>query len=611
MIESAMYFSMGFFLACLGALVVVPFIHGRAVRLTTRQLEAKIPTSMPEILADKDLLRAEFAMSTRRLETSLDQLRAKSASQLVELGNKSDAVNRLKIELDALRDKVGPTEEEFAVRTDAMRAAERALSGKELQLANVMEELNERSKLLDVQKIEIIALKTQVEVLKVRLDDASNELKASKERRPDLERALSKKESQLVNLMDEVGERSTLADAQKIEIHILKTDIETLKERLGEASDELKAAKERRADLERALSEKESRLAKLMDELNEWSTLADTQKIEINALKTEIETLKERLGEASDELKAAQERRVDREHALSERESQQAKLINELNEHSGLADAQRIEINALKTQVEALKAQLANELKAAERRADVERTLSEKVSELAKLVDELNERSTLVDAQSIEINALKTEIAELKGRLDVAYNNLKAVEERRNSERIELKAASDKLMDERGKFEEFHRRVDKLVQQLLAQSTEDKMLTRRAEELEKRLLEQSQLLNEREIELTHLRGEFEVARKAEADLRVALIEVDSRENIGMQTLETENAKLKAALDRANGERVRLTYELANKNRQAEDPWAAGDIGTDGTQRVAYGRLPRRTNLGPIRLVTGHEDRGVR
>jgi chromosome segregation ATPase len=582
MIESAMYFSMGFFLACLGALVVVPFIHGRAVRLTTRQLEAKIPTSMPEILADKDLLRAEFAMSTRRLETSLDQLRAKSASQLVELGNKSDAVNRLKIELDALREKVGPTEEEFAVRTDAMRAAERALSGKELQLANVMEELNERSKLLDVQKIEIIALKTQVEVLKVRLDDASNELKASKERRPDLERALSKKESQLVNLMDEVGERSTLADAQKIEIHILKTDIETLKERLGEASDELKAAKERRADLERALSEKESRLAKLMDELNEWSTLADTQKIEINALKTEIETLKERLGEASDELKAAQERRVDREHALSERESQQAKLINELNEHSGLADAQRIEINALKTQVEALKAQLANELKAAERRADVERTLSEKVSELAKLVDELNERSTLVDAQSIEINALKTEIAELKGRLDVAYNNLKAVEERRNSERIELKAASDKLMDERGKFEEFHRRVDKLVQQLLAQSTEDKMLTRRAEELEKRLLEQSQLLNEREIELTHLRGEFEVARKAEADLRVALIEVDSRENIGMQTLETENAKLKAALDRANGERVRLTYELANKNRQAEDPWAARrDGSTDG------------------------------
>ena len=548
MIESAMYFSMGFFLASLGALVVAPLVYSRAVRLTTRRLEATIPSSTAEILADKDLLRAEFAMSTRRLEMSLEQLRAKSASQLVELGSKSDAVNRLKIELNALRDRVGSTKEEFAVKADAVRAAERTLSGKELQLANLMEELNERSTLADVQKIEIIALKTQVEVLKAKLDGASNELKAAEQRRPDLERALSEKESQLAKLVNELNERSTLADAQKIETNALKAEIERLRERLGDASNELRAAEQRRADVERALSEKESLLAKLMDELNE---------------------------------------------------------------RSRLADAQKIEINALKTQVEALKAQLDSELTAAETRADVERTLSENESELAKLVGELNERSTLADAQNIEINALKTEIEELKGRLDVASNELKAVEEHRNSERLKLKAASDTLMDERGKFEDFHRRVDKLVQQLMAQSTKEKMLSRRAEELEKRLLEQSQLLNEREIELTHLRGEFEIARKAEADLRVALIEVDSREDIAMQKLETENGKLKAALDRANGERVRLTYELANKNRQAEDPWAAGDIGTDGTQRVAYGRLSRRTNLRPVRLVTGHEDRGVR
>ena len=486
MIESAMYFSMGFFLASLGALAVVSLVHGRAVRLTTRRLEAKIPSSMEEILADKDLLRAEFATSTRRLETSIEQLRAESASQLAELGRKSDAVNRIKIELHALRDKVGPTEEEFAVKADAVRAAERALSAMELQLANVMEELNERSTLADAQKIEINALKTESEALKERLDEASNELKAAEERRPDLECALSEKESQLTKLMDELNERSTLADAQKIEI------------------------------------------------------------------------------------------------------------------------------NALKTQVEALKAQLNSKLKAAERRADVERILSEKESELAKLVDELNERSTLADAQNIEINALKTEIEELKGRLEVASNELKAVEEHRNSERLKLKATNDRLMDERGKFEDFHRRVEKLAQQLMAQSAQDKMLGRRAEELEKRLLEQSQLLNERELELTHLRGEFEIARNAEADLRVALIKVDSRENIATQKLETENAKLKAALDRANSERVRLTYELANKNRQAEDPWPAGrNVGTEGTQRVAYGRLRRRTNLGPVRLVKNHEDRGVR
>ncbi len=53
------------------------------------------------IQADKDQLRAEFAMSARRLEMSVDQLKNKTTSQLAELGKKgkSDAINRMKIEL--------------------------------------------------------------------------------------------------------------------------------------------------------------------------------------------------------------------------------------------------------------------------------------------------------------------------------------------------------------------------------------------------------------------------------------------------------------------------------------------------------------------------------
>ena len=98
MIEPIMYFGIGFLVAALIGLVVVPLVHGRAVRLTMRRLEAAAPLSMAEIQADKDQLRAEFAMSTRRLEMSVDQLKTKSTSQLAELGKKGDAINRLKIE---------------------------------------------------------------------------------------------------------------------------------------------------------------------------------------------------------------------------------------------------------------------------------------------------------------------------------------------------------------------------------------------------------------------------------------------------------------------------------------------------------------------------------
>ena len=71
MIEPIMYFGIGFLFAALIGLVVVPLVHGRAVRLTMRRLEAATPLSMAEIQADKDQLRAEFAMSTRRLEMSV------------------------------------------------------------------------------------------------------------------------------------------------------------------------------------------------------------------------------------------------------------------------------------------------------------------------------------------------------------------------------------------------------------------------------------------------------------------------------------------------------------------------------------------------------------
>src|SRR5690349_24779289 len=99
MIEPIMYLAIGFLVSMLCGLAIVPLVHNRAVRLTTRRLEAATPLSMAEIQADKDQLRAEFAMSTRRLELSVEQMKAKTTNQLAELGKKTDAINRLKVEL--------------------------------------------------------------------------------------------------------------------------------------------------------------------------------------------------------------------------------------------------------------------------------------------------------------------------------------------------------------------------------------------------------------------------------------------------------------------------------------------------------------------------------
>src|SRR3982074_108503 len=99
MIEPIMYLAIGFLVSMLFGLMIVPLVHNRAVRLTTKRLEASTPLSMAEIQADKDQLRAEFAMSTRRLELAVQGMKARTTSQLAELSKKGDTINRLKIEL--------------------------------------------------------------------------------------------------------------------------------------------------------------------------------------------------------------------------------------------------------------------------------------------------------------------------------------------------------------------------------------------------------------------------------------------------------------------------------------------------------------------------------
>jgi len=302
MIEPIMFFGIGFLAAALIGLVIVPLVHTRAIRLTVRRLEAAAPLSMAEIQADKDQLRAEFAMSTRRLEMSVEQLKTKSTSQLAELGKKGDAVNRLKAELGEktatifaleardknLREQLRATEEEFMVKTSAMHEAQRNLSDKESELGKLTGELNERSTLADSQKIEIIALKTQVDALKERLDGAGFELKTVEDRR-DAERIelkaatheLTEERGRVENLGHRVGELEQQLLVQTKEAEILGQRAQDLEGRLTEQSrllnqsefelkhlrQEMDSARKVEGDLRSAILELEGRASSATQDL--------------------------------------------------------------------------------------------------------------------------------------------------------------------------------------------------------------------------------------------------------------------------------------------------------------------------------------------------------
>ena len=254
MIEPAMYLAIGFLVAMLCALMVVPLVHSRAVRLTTRRLEAATPLSMAEIQADKDQLRAEFAMSARRLEMSVDQLKNKTTSQLAELGKKSDAINRMKIEIGeknatifslearekAVKEQLRATEEEFAVKTEALRTAEKALTDKQAELAKINTELDDRSQVAESRQAELVAVRAQIEELKTRVGDAEKEFATTQTRlaheRRDSEaatRELGDARARVENLSQRVTDLDRALIIQVKEAEMLSNRVNDLEARLA------------------------------------------------------------------------------------------------------------------------------------------------------------------------------------------------------------------------------------------------------------------------------------------------------------------------------------------------------------------------------------------
>jgi hypothetical protein len=195
MVEPIMYLAIGFLVAMLFALMIMPLVHNRAVRLTARRLEAATPLSMAEIQADKDQLRAEFAMSARRLEITVEQLKGKSTNQLAEIGKKTDAINRLKIELGekaeaifaaeareaALQAQLAKTEADVAARAEAQRATEQALAERQAALAKVTHELSDRTALADNRQVELVTAHAHIDALKNQVADTAKELAATRE----------------------------------------------------------------------------------------------------------------------------------------------------------------------------------------------------------------------------------------------------------------------------------------------------------------------------------------------------------------------------------------------------------------------------------------------
>ncbi len=360
MIEPAMYLGIGFLVASLLGLIFLPLVHARAVRLTMRRMEAATPLSMAEIQADKDQLRAEFAMSTRRLEMSVDQLKTKTTSQLAEIGKKSDVINRLKVELGeksatifalearerALRDQMKATEDELSVKTLALHEAERSLSDKQSDMQRMTSELGEKTSIGDSQRIELVSLKTQIDALKLRIGDYEQEIKKIEDRL-DKERIESGKATR--ELEEERGKVENLGNrVAQLEQQLVAQTTEA--EMLGKRATELDT---RVAEQGRLLVERDYECDRLRAELENARRLAFHLREEIASGNSQH---RDSVNSLTDEKELLQK---ELELANTERSKLHAELASMKREAESSWAAERVENALLRERINDVAAEVA------------------------------------------------------------------------------------------------------------------------------------------------------------------------------------------------------------------------------------------------------------
>jgi len=360
MIEPIMFFGLGFLAASLIGLIIVPFVHGRAVRLTVRRLEAATPLSMAEIQADKDQLRAEFAMSTRRLEMSVDQLKNRSTGQLAELGKKGDVINRLKIELGekaatifaleardkGIKDQLRATEDELEVKTSALRETERNLADKEAEHAKASSALTETSATSDGQRVEIVALKTQVENLKDQVASLGRDVKNTEDRYAREKEASEKATKELAD------ERGT--------VQHLGTRVAQLERALATQTTEAEIMGRRIADMEMRLTDQSRLLGDRERERDQLRVDVDSARKIESDLRQELATIERRHGAATDSLRAEKTLAESQlERAREDRAKLQRELAGLKREAEATWASERVENALLRERINDVAAEVA------------------------------------------------------------------------------------------------------------------------------------------------------------------------------------------------------------------------------------------------------------
>lgn len=327
-----MIFALGFLTAGLLTLMFLPAIWRRALRLTQRRLEQRLPLSMQEVAAERDQLRAEFAIERRRIEQANETLVETRAKDLAELSRRAVRIATLQSDVAALGERAARLETDLHDAQMRAAHAEGVWSALEKQVMDssalaqrriedgvaIQRGLVAASDLAETRRVQIAGLEMQAEALQAERDDLRRELAQT-------QLHLAEKTSAAELFAKERDfTRSDLA-AANLRREALQKDIEELTARLADREGELRETERARtrlsndiADQAQALEASQAREAELRaqlqaavetqrDDARKSAERAQTLRAERDALQGALEAARREAAALRDELGLARQ----------------------------------------------------------------------------------------------------------------------------------------------------------------------------------------------------------------------------------------------------------------------------------------------------------------
>lgn len=251
MIEQAMYFALGFLVAGLFTLMFLPAFWRRAMRLSIRRLQLMAPMSMEQVIAERDLLRAEASTNFRRLQQEMDAIKATKTQDMVSIGRHAARIAELDKQLKEQCAQTIETQESLRhtqtivqERTDLLSSTEAALNEMTERaernverLRNLRSDNEELGRQTEIHLTHVAAHETKIAKMHAKNTDLQRELEELREKH-----VLVSAEAQRLAATDEkLKDTVATLDATKEERLALQTE-------LKEAQGQLQSLEARRQD---------------------------------------------------------------------------------------------------------------------------------------------------------------------------------------------------------------------------------------------------------------------------------------------------------------------------------------------------------------------------